>query len=212
MKQFSILHKFVQFLLSRYKNVGISLLFLFSSQFGFAQLKGINYQAVAIDENGVEVVGVDNTGQPINNKTIAVRFSILSGGANGAILYQETHTTNTDLYGLFSLVIGTGNATNAGQYQHLDSLPWAAANQFLKVEIDIKNSGDYKLMSNQQFMAVPYAFYALNAGNTGSTGLVGPTGTGITGATGEIGGTGNAGTIGTTGTTGDIGVTGDIGA
>ena len=43
------------------------IIVLFSSQIGFAQLRGINYQAVAVDENGVEVVGVDNTGQLRNN-------------------------------------------------------------------------------------------------------------------------------------------------
>lgn len=136
---------------------------LFISQIGFAQLRGINYQAVAIDENGKEIVGMDLTGQSIQNKTIAVRFSILIGSSSGTVLYQETHTTGTDHYGLFSLIIGDGTVSNAGQYQLMIDIPWSAANQFLKVEIDIKNDGNYKLMSIQQFMAVPYTFYALRS-------------------------------------------------
>jgi hypothetical protein len=128
-----------------------------------AQLRGLNYQAVAIDENGKEIVGMDLSGQSIQNKTIAVRFSILSGSSNGTILYQEVHSANTDRYGLFSLIIGDGNVSNSGQYQLMVDIPWSAANQFLKVEIDIKNDGNYKLMSIQQFMATPYTFYALKS-------------------------------------------------
>lgn len=130
----------------------------------FAQLRGINYQAVAIDENGVEIVGMDINGQAINNKTIGVRFSILDGSSAGPVLYQETHAAVTDQYGLFSLIIGDGTVTSLGQFQLLVDIPWSTADQFLKVEIDIKNTNDYKLMSAQQFMAVPFAFYALNSG------------------------------------------------
>src|ERR1035437_9710874 len=210
----------------------ISLLLSFC-QMGFAQLRGINYQAVAIDENGVAIAGVDLNGQPINNAAISVRFSILSGSSAGAILYQVTYTTNTDQYGLFSLIIGDGNVTGAGQYQHLIDVPWAAANQFLKVEIDIYNKGDFKVMSVQQFMAVPYAFYTSKSdtasyafttgtsGTFGATGSIGSTGTtGITGTTGSIGFTGTTGypglpgsprSPGTTGSIGGTGATGDIG-
>jgi hypothetical protein len=75
---------------------------------GFAQLRGINYQAIAIDDNGQAIAGIDINGQPIDNQTISVRFSILSGSATGSVLYQETHTTNTDQYGLLSLIIPIG--------------------------------------------------------------------------------------------------------
>ena len=128
-----------------------------------AQLRGINYQAVAIDENGKEIVGMDMNGLALNNKTIEVRFSILSGSSGGAVLYQETHTTNTDLYGLFSVIIGDGNVTTLGQYPQLIDIPWSTANQFLKVELAINNDGNYRLMSIQQFMAMPYTFYSLKA-------------------------------------------------
>ncbi|MDO9187235.1 MAG: hypothetical protein Q7W13_14565 [Bacteroidia bacterium] len=150
---------------------------LFISQSGLAQLRGLNYQAIAIDENGKEIVGMDLSGQSIQNKTIAVRFSILSGSSVGTVLYQEVHSANTDHYGLFSLIIGDGTVSNNGQYQLMIDIPWSAANQFLKVEIDIKNEGNYKLMSVQQFMATPYSFYAsksdtalysLNSGNSGA--------------------------------------------
>lgn len=128
------------------------------SQPRIGNLKGINFQAVAIDENGKEIVGTDINGKPLFEKTIGVRFSILKG-SSGPVEYQETHTTTTDRYGLFSLIIGEGTFTGEGLYSKLLDIPWIDADQFLKVEIATKNDGNYKLVSNQQFMSVPYSFY-----------------------------------------------------
>lgn len=123
----------------------------------FAQLSGITYQAVAVDQDGKGIPGMDLSGQSIPDASISVRFTILENSISGNVVYQETHTTNTDAYGLFSLVIGAGSVS-AGTT--LAAIPWQNATQFLKVEIDIKNNGNYKLVSIQQLMAVPYAFYA----------------------------------------------------
>ena len=143
----------------------IALFFAFATKTIFAQshpqignLTGINYQAVAIDENGKQLVGMDITGKPLYEKTIGVRFSITKG-SGGTVEYQETQTALTDQYGLFSLVIGAGTQTGTGQYTTLMAIPWIDADQFLKVEIATKNDGDYKMVSNQQFMSVPYSFY-----------------------------------------------------
>lgn len=121
-------------------------------------LKGIYYQAVAIDENGKEIVGMDVEGKPLYEKAIGVRFTITKG-LNGAIQWEETHTTTTDKYGLFTLTIGLGQPTGNGVYAKMLDIPWIDADQFLKVEIATKNDGNYKLVSNQQLMAVPYSFY-----------------------------------------------------
>lgn len=122
------------------------------------ELDGIYYQAVAIDEDGKEIVGMDIDGKPLYNKTIQVRFTITSG-LNGAIQWQEIHTTNTDKYGLFSLVIGQGELTGEGEYTRMLDMPWIDANQFLMVEIAIHNDDNFRLVSNQRFMSVPYSFY-----------------------------------------------------
>jgi hypothetical protein len=120
-------------------------------------LHGINYQAVAIDEEGKEIVGMDVTGKPLYEQEIDVRFTITKG-QDGEVQYQETHTTLTDQYGLFSLVIGQGEQTGTGVYSDLLSMPWIDADQWLKVEISM-SSGDYKTVSMQQLMSVPYSFY-----------------------------------------------------
>ena len=122
------------------------MLLVFMSQVISAQqignLDGINYQAVAIDEDCKEIVWMDVEGKPLYEKTIAVRFTIIKD-MNGPVLYQETHTALTDAYGLFSLVIGQGNLTSEGLYNILMDIPWIDADQFLKVELDVHNDGNY---------------------------------------------------------------------
>jgi hypothetical protein len=144
-------------------NIICAILFLvLASQFVYSQqigdLNGIYYQAVAIDENGKEIVGMDIEGKPLYNKEIGVRFSITKG-LNGIIQWEETHITNTDKYGLFTLIIGKGTQTGNGLYTKMLDIPWIDADQFLKVEIATKNDDNYKMVSNQQFMSVPYSFY-----------------------------------------------------
>lgn len=129
---------------------------LFAQQIGI--LEGINYQAVAIDEDGKEIVGKDISGKPLFNKSIDVRFSILSG-SDGPVYYQEVHNNViTNQNGLFSLVIGKGEVTGDTQYSTMMEIPWIEADQFLKVEIAIEG-GSYRMVSLQKLMAVPYSFY-----------------------------------------------------
>ena len=136
-------------------NIGI-IPTVFSQKIG--NLNGIYYQAVAIDDIGKEIVGTDISGKPLYNKAIGVRFTITKG-LNGAIEWEETHTTTTDKYGLFTLIIGKGKTTGSSKITKMLDIPWIDADQFLKVELAIKNDGNYKVVSNQQFMTVPYSFY-----------------------------------------------------
>jgi hypothetical protein len=101
---------------------------------------------------------MDVDGKPLYEKEIGVRFTITKG-LNGNILWEETHTTNTDKYGLFTLIIGQGTQTGSGIYSQMLDIPCIDAYQFLKIEISIKNDRVYKMVSNQQFMSVPYSFY-----------------------------------------------------
>ncbi len=124
---------------------------------------GISYQAVALDENGKEIAGQDISGNIISGKTIGVRFSLISGTPEGELLYKEVHSVNTDQYGLFSLVIGHGDVSPDGKYEKLTGINWGADRLYLKVEIDTRRTGNFKVMGIQQMMAVPFAFHALNS-------------------------------------------------
>ena len=151
------------------KNIIILLCVCFSLTFVSVNgqvADGISYQAIALDENGREIAGHDINGNIINSKRIGVRFSIVGGTQNGEILYKEVHSTNTDQFGLFSLVIGHGVVSLDGKYQKLMDINWGADELFLKVEIDINRSGNFKVMGIQQMMSVPFAYYALTTSKT----------------------------------------------
>jgi hypothetical protein len=138
----------------------IYILFLTVLNTAFSQTNppaGITFQAVAMDENGMELSGVDASGIPIPDKAIKVQFSVLSGSATGNVEYAEEHLTNTDRLGLFTLVIGNGIPSIG---KSLKSVNWHTGDKFLRVELDISNGKGYKLVSVQQMLSVPYALYS----------------------------------------------------
>ena len=117
---------------------------------------GISYQAIALDQNGQPIPGIDIVGRPIDDAEIGVRFSILEGADSGPVIYQEEHEVLTDLYGMFQLVIGTGLQVSAGGFSDIN---WVGE-KFLQVEISVNNNGSFELSAVQQLMSVPYAFLA----------------------------------------------------
>ena len=121
--------------------------------------QGINYQAVALDQSGQPIPGVDIVGRPIDGAEIGVRISILENSAGGPVLYQEDHEVRTDFYGMFNLVIGEGLQLSVGSFPSID---WKG-DKYLKVELSVDNDGDFKVSAIQQLMSVPYAFLAENA-------------------------------------------------
>ena len=141
----------------------LSTLLLFVSIFAFGQTvpQGINYQAVAIDESGKPIPGVDIVGSPIDDAEIGIRISILENSPTGAVLYQEEHEVLTDQYGMFNLVIGQGLQVSPDPFSSID---WIG-DKYLQVELSVDNNGDFKLSAVQQLMSVPYAFLADRALN-----------------------------------------------
>mgnify|MGYP006152695619 CR=1 FL=1 len=114
--------------------------------------QGFTYQGVATDNNGFE----------LQNQTISIQASILSSSATGTTVWQETHTTSTDTFGLFSVVIGEGTSTNSGSSATFSEIDWGAASHFMKVEIDVNGGSNYVHVGTSQMMSVPYALYAKN--------------------------------------------------
>ena len=113
----------------------------------FGQIpQGVNYQAVAYDSNGLELV----------NQEISVRLGILLETTAAETSYTETHQVSTNDFGLFSLVISGGNTTD-----DFSTLNWENG-AFLKVELDANLDGNYILMGINSFSSVPYSLFAEN--------------------------------------------------
>jgi hypothetical protein len=140
------------------------LLFTFPFYLGTAQVpQGFNYQAIARD----------GSGNPIVNKDIQVKVSILSdttgfyATGSGTYVWEELHSVKTNNLGLFGLVIGTktwiqGSATS------FSLIDWNSGPLFVGIKIEYpsltwKNMGTAKLNSLPYAMIADKATYAMIA-------------------------------------------------
>ncbi|MEY4986608.1 MAG: hypothetical protein RL567_387 [Bacteroidota bacterium] len=144
----------------------IYLLLLLISLGALGQQKGLNYQAVILDPNTIEIPGQVIAGQPLAKGKVWVRFTLIS---QAGIDYEEIQQTTTDDYGLINLTIGTGNSTAAlgtnassgiARYSQFDAIVWDEKLKRLKVAVNFTGIGNYIEVSNQQLTFTPYALYA----------------------------------------------------
>jgi len=108
-----------------------------------------SYQAVIRNSNN----------ELVTNQNIGMQISILQGSVNGASVYVETHSINTNTNGLVSLEIGTGNI-QSGDFTNID---WAGDTFFIKTETDLTGGSDYTITGTTQLLSVPYALHAKTA-------------------------------------------------
>ena len=171
------------------------IVFVFNAFLHAQSPQAINYQGVARD----------NSGNVLSSHAISLRLSLLSGSASGNVIYVETHTKTTDGFGLFTLKIGQGTVVSGT----FSSINWGISTYYLKIEIDPNAGSNYQLVGTNQFLSVPYAFYANQSGTGGATGVTGETGMmGVPGKSGVSGNTGATGVQGIAGSNGAMGQTG----
>src|SRR5687767_13433393 len=103
---------------------------------------GIKYQGVA--RNGF--------GEVFSNKNIHFRISVLSNSANRPPVYVETQMAQTNEYGLFSLVIGDGQAASGS----FNSIEWVSGSKWMKIEMDPNGGGNFYTVGTSELLAVPY--------------------------------------------------------
>ena len=107
---------------------------------------GFNYQAVVRNSSD----------ELITNQEVSFRISILEGSESGTSVYSETHSAETNDFGLATLRVGdgenkTGTFTPGG---------WGLSSYFIKIEMDPSGGTVYNYMGTSQLLAVPYAFHA----------------------------------------------------
>ena len=112
---------------------------------------------------------------------VSFRVSILDGTT---VLYQETHTTQTNTYGLVNLMIGDGTPVQGS----MGAIDWSGEAKSLKVEFDPAGGSSYADLATTPLLSVPYALYAKNTQESGTEGPMGPQGPqGPAGPQGETG-------------------------
>ena len=144
---------------------------------GFSQTKGINYQAVIIDPNPIQIPGSDITAQPYVSKEVWIRFGIYAGTT---LQYEELHKTNTDEFGLVNLIIGAG--VNTGKAGTFTSLNWDGVTKNIITNVSFDQGGRYTEVSNQKFTYVPYTLLAETAVKLAGVLPIASGGTGATNA------------------------------
>ena len=146
----------------------------------------INYQGVARNQNG----------DVITNQNIGLRIKLHGGTPTGNVGYSETHSTTTNNFGLFNIMVGNGTPVSGT----FSSIGWGSNSWYIEIEMDATGNTNYQQMGVSQLVSVPYALYAETSNSTGATGATGSNG--ATGTTGATGATGSNGVTGATGATG----------
>lgn len=181
-----------------YLKIKVAIIMIIVSLYAYAQApQSFSYQAVARNTSNAL----------LSNQNIHIRFTVHNISANGTLVYQETQSTTTNQFGLFTLNVGTGSASIG----NFSTINWANGAKYLQVEYDPTGGNNFVDMGATQLLSVPYALYANSAANGG--GQIGATGaTGATGAQGIAGTNGSNGATGATGATGAQGLRGNTGA
>jgi hypothetical protein len=108
-----------------------------------------------------QVVARNAIGGLMANQAVSFQLTIYEGGPAGTIVYQEVHSTTTNLYGLVNLEVGTGLVA-AGD---ISTIAWGSGSYFLETALDPAGGFAFAVMGTTQLLSVPYALHASTADN-----------------------------------------------
>ena len=135
------------------------ILFFLIVQPSFEQ-SGIFFQAIARDNNL----------NPAKDRKIFVQSNIIQSSVSGTKILIEEHQTNTDAFGIFSIMVGAGLRVG-GMAPNLASIDWSQGPYYLNLKIAITPIGagitwDYTKewidIGTTIFGTVPYALFSSN--------------------------------------------------
>ena len=121
---------------------------------------GIFFQAIARD----------NSTNPAKDRKIYVQTNIIQSSPTGTIVLIEEHKTNTDAYGIFSIMVGNGERVG-GTVTGLSTIDWSKGPYYLNINIAITpvsvgDIWDYRKewvnLGTTIFGTVPFALFSAN--------------------------------------------------
>ena len=141
---------------------------LFTKTILLIALVAIAFQVSAqVPEKFNYQLAVRNTlGHVYASQQVSFRVSIMQGAA---VIYQETHSTQTNAYGLVNLMIGDGTSTQGS----MTAIDWGGEAKSLKVEFDPAGGSSYSDLATTPLLSVPYALFAKQSGESGTTPPIG---------------------------------------
>ena len=106
------------------RNIFIIFILLCSNIYAQNNRNGINYQALILNppDEVISVPGVDRSVYELKNQFICIKFSLYN--AFNEVEYVETHQATTDEFGMISLVIGSGQASDGSSW---DNVEWSSS-------------------------------------------------------------------------------------
>ncbi len=125
----------------------LAVIFIISSTYAQTP-KNFSYQAVFRDASN----------NLVTNQQISMQISILQTSTDGTAIYVETQNPETNLNGLISIEIGTGESND-----DFSIIDWSNGPYFIKTETDIEGGTNYTITGTSQLLSVPYALYAKTA-------------------------------------------------
>lgn len=114
-----------------------------------------------------QAIATDNLGKELTNRAIGIRASVVQGNPSGTAVWVETHTVNTDEFGLFTLSIGQGTP-QSGALPAFAAISWDAGPYFLRIDMDPNGGTAYNFVGTTQLLSVPYALYSQKSGSAAS--------------------------------------------
>ncbi len=106
---------------------------------------GFNYQAVARQNNIL-----------LSNTTLDVEVTLHRETPDGPAIYSEMHQSETNDFGLFSIIIGDGVPV-LGAFSDVD---WEFGNWYLSIKVKPDGGGDFVSAGAVKLQSVPYALFA----------------------------------------------------
>ena len=112
----------------------------------------------------------DNSTNPAKDRKIYVQTNIIQSSTTGTIVLAEEHKTNTDAYGIFSIMVGDGQRVG-GSVTGLNTIDWSKGPYYLNIKIAITpvgvgSSWDYTKewvnLGTTIFGTVPFALFSAN--------------------------------------------------
>lgn len=131
------------------KSIIIIALLILSSVITAQVPQGFNYQAVARESSGNEII----------NTALQVQVAVLSAIDPDIVVWEEEHSVTTNDYGMMDLVIGDPDAARiSGDVADFSLIDWSVSPLFLRTEIYYE--GTWHDLGNSRLVSVPYSMMA----------------------------------------------------
>ena len=143
----------------------VSIVSFLSNGMLFSQTAGINYQALILNSEQIQIPGsdIEENQIPLGLEDVSFRFSISDESFQE--LYIEEQTTVTDENGMVSLIVGDG----VSLFSTFEDIVWNGTIKYLNIEIDIlsQNQG-YVFLDIQKILYLPQSGTGatIDVGNT----------------------------------------------